>query len=529
MSLIAFPLHTMHNIPFQSCPFFPHSLGTVNTIQEMQRQSEHDAKASSTSMAADIATRLQALCDTFTADLIQATADAKAATAVAVSALETRLVALDHAVNMIREAEQRTYTTVIDAKNATAALSADVDRQLQSLRQSWTEDLVQSTHTAASEVEGRLKPIDDALVVMQQAHERVEEEIHASSAALSDDIEKSIALLRNELTRSSVANSTRFDERLQVIDHAIAAAQQAYRQSTRDMEVSLSATMADVDTRLQALDRALASMQTAHQQAAADASSSTAALAADIENRVAVLRAAWTSELATATDTSAAAVEGRLASIDAAVRELREAQHQAEARYVTTAATFAADVETRLQTLRALLSAETAASSAALSDDIEKSIALLRNELTRSSVANSTRFDERLQVIDHAIAAAQQAYRQSTRDMEVSLSATMADVDTRLQALDRALASMQTAHQQAAADASSSTAALAADIENRVTSAVDGVLAAQHQADINTKSSVADLADDLDRRLKAIDGVIAAVQESQSADYAKVLQILSYI
>ena len=176
------------------------------------------------------------------------------------------------------------------------------------------------------------------------------------------------------------------------------------------------------------MDRALASMQTAHQQAAAEASASTAALAADIENRVAVLRAAWTSELATATDTSAAAVEGRLASIDAAVRELREAQHQAEARYVTTAATFAADVETRLQTLRALLSAETAA----IASQVEG------------------RFDA-------------------------------------------------------------------------INSAVDGVLAAQQQADINTKTSIADLADDLDRRLKAIDGVIAAVQESQSADYAKVL------
>ena len=374
-------------------------------------------------MAADIATRLQALCDTFTADLVQSTADAKAATATAVSALETRLVALDHAVNMIREAEQRTYSTVLDAKDATVALSADVDRQLQTLRHSWTNDLVQSATAAASEVEGRFKTIDGALMAAQQAQERVEVGLEASNAALSEDIEKSIALLRTELTRSSVASAARLDERLQAIDDAIAAAQQ----STKNTQASSSATMADVDARLETLDKALTTATIAHQQAAADATASTAALAADIESRVAALRAAWTSELATSTDASAAAVDGRLAAIDAAVVELRETQHQTETRTVATAATFAADVETRLQTLRALLTAETAAS--------------------------------------------------------------------------------------------------ALEVEGRfstVSVAVDGILAAQQQVDINTKTSVAALADELDRRLKAIDDVIAAVQESQSTDYAKV-------
>ena len=370
-------------------------------------------------MAADIATRLQALCDTFTADLVQSTADAKAATATAVSALETRLVALDHAVNMIREAEQRTYSTVLDAKDATVALSADVDRQLQTLRHSWTNDLVQSATAAASEVEGRFKTIDGALMAAQQAQERVEVGLEASNAALSEDIEKSIALLRTELTRSSVASAARLDERLQAIDDAIAAAQQ----STKNTQASSSATMADVDARLETLDKALTTATIAHQQAAADATASTAALAAYIESRVAALRAAWTSELATSTDASAAAVDGRLAAIDAAVVELRETQHQTETRTVATAATFAADVETRLQTLRVLLTAETAAS--------------------------------------------------------------------------------------------------ALEVEGRF-NAVDGILAAQQQADINTKTSVAALADELDRRLKAIDDVIAAVQESQSTDYAKV-------
>ena len=247
--------------------------------------------------------------------------------------------------------------------------------------------------------------------------------LEASNAALSEDIEDSIALLRTELTRSSVASAARLDERLQAIDDAVAAAQQAYQQSMKDVAASSSATMTDVDARLQTLDKALTTATIAHQQAAADATASTAALAAYIESRVAALRAAWTSELATSTDASAAAVDGRLAAIDAAVVELRETQHQTETRTVATAATFAADVETRLQTLRVLLTAETAAS--------------------------------------------------------------------------------------------------ALEVEGRF-NAVDGILAAQQQADINTKTSVAALADELDRRLKAIDDVIAAVQESQSTDYAKV-------
>ena len=382
-------------------------------------------------MAADIATRLQGLCDMFTADLVQSTTDAKAATATAVSALETRLIALDHAVNMIREAEQRTYATVTDAKDATAALSADVDRQLQMLRQSWTNDLAQSTTAAASEVDSRLKTIDGALVTMQKTQERVEAGVHASTAALSEDIEKSIALLRDELTRSSVADAARMEERLRAIDDAIAAAHQAHQQSTRDMQVSSSATMADVDTRLKALDGVLATVQTAHHQAVADASAATAALAADIENRVAALRAAWTSELATSTEASAAAVEGRLAAIDAAVVELREAQNQAETRSITTAATFASDVEARLHSLRALLTEE--------------------------------------------------------------MTASASDVEGRF---------------------------------NAINAAVDGIRTAQQQTDVNTKTSIAVLDEEVGRRLKAIDGVIAAVQESHSADYAKVLHPL---
>ena len=98
----------------------------------------------------------------------------------------------------------------------------------------------------------------------------------------------------------------------------------------------------------------------------------------------------------------------------------------------------------------------------------------------------------------------------------IATAATFAaDVETRLNSLRTLLtADMVTS---------------ASDVEGRfnaINVAVDGVRTAQQQTDVNTKTSIAALDEEVDRRLKAIDGVIAAVQESHSADYAKVLHPL---
>ena len=74
-------------------------------------------------------------------------------------------------------------------------------------------------------------------------------------------------------------------------------------------------------------------------------------------------------------------------------------------------------------------------------------------------------------------------------------------------------------------------AASALEVEGRfkaINVAVDGIRTAQQQCDADTKTSIAVLDEEVDRRLKAIDGVIAAVQKTHSADYAKVLHTLSH-
>ena len=271
----------------------------------------------------------------------------------------------------------------------------------------------------------------------------------------------------------------------------------------------------------EALDRALATVQTANQQAATDATASTAALAADIESRVAALHAAWTSELATSTDASAAAVEGLSVHVDDKLQRLSSLT----AALANALTDSSSTIDVRLQALDRAIEAVRAAQQQAQTDknqavfDIDERVNTL-GEMVRTSL------EENRSMVMNVMEEQSEAKESVTtlvKDVEerlvalrVSITAEMAPVSDRLEAVESRCTSITDRLRDDIRDWKSTVEEKLTALDRAATASTMHIIDEQQQAVLLQQQ----VQSTNESRLRALDTAVSVVQEMQDASLA---------
>jgi len=309
----------------------------------------------------------------------------------------------------------------------------------------WKADLAGASTALRGETEGRVAAVTAAIAAVQAA-QRETDVAHGRTADEVASAHRKLAALAEAVAAARAMQGSLEEWNLEGMDGRVSAldeAVRALRAAHYQHQADAVDAHADTQGKIKALNLAIDAVRDAQHASDTAAEAASAALAADVGSKLLTLRAEWV----LSQDDARVASAALLADVDARLDAVRDsvAAAVAEARASSSAAAAMADVEARMQALRDEFTSELAQAHAAAAAGLQRVTARVDDLETH-----------RLGAIDAALRALQHAQEEA------------ADVPGKLAALDAAVAAVRTVQAAQAQEASAShsaAAAFAKDVE----------------------------------------------------------------